>query len=212
MGVGKKDFRAVCAALMGPDDGGNFLASDEEKGEDEEADEDVDMEGDEYNLSGDEDSGLSDLDSASSFDGGEGGTKSKSRKSGGKAKGNEPKRKGRKARMIDEGPVKLSSRQKDMVADIWRMLKSVSAAGGTAAFGRNKGTGGGDGPGSRIMGRDEVKTLVRDLGEMWTDEEVGLAFFRVCGICLADVRSPIWSSFSLHSMRAEGCHMTTLER
>jgi hypothetical protein len=50
----------------------------------------------------------------------------------------------------------LSSRQREVVRDIWDMLKPDSGARG-----------------GYILGRDEVKRLVRDLGEMWSDDEVG---------------------------------------
>lgn len=143
--VGKKDFRAVCAALMGPD---------EDDGGDGEGDDDDDAE-DAFELEGDgSESELSAVSSGYSDDG---------RKGKGKGKATEtPSGRSRRAKknkvLEEEAAVRLSSRQKEMVADIWKMLMPNA----------------GDRPGDRILGRNEVKALVRNLGEMWTEDEVGL--------------------------------------
>jgi hypothetical protein len=135
-GVGRKDFRAVCAALMGPEEEGREGEEDEEE--------------DAFDLSdgADSESSLSAVSSTSSFE-----TK-------GKGKGNtrSTSRKKRNKDLEEAGSIKLSSRQKEMVADIWKMVKPEAS----------------DKPGGRVLGRDEVKSLVRALGEMWNEEEVSV--------------------------------------
>ncbi|ORY24006.1 hypothetical protein BCR39DRAFT_548129, partial [Naematelia encephala] len=146
-GVEKKDFRAVCAALMGPDEGvdeGGDL-DDDDQGEDA------------FELpTEDSESSLSDLSDDSEFRGkGKGKGKAISSTDGRTAR---PSRRGKKALEATLGPAKLTSRQRDMVKDIWEMIKPGSKEGTR---------------GSWVLGREEVKALVRSLGEMWTDQEVG---------------------------------------
>jgi len=143
LGVEKKDFRAVCAALMGPDSGG-----DEGSGSDNEEEDAYQLPLDESSLSS-----LSELD----YDGGPpkvkraGSPKTRAKRS-------------RKALEVDSERAKLNSRQKEVVRDIWAMLKPKIKDGG-------------GGRGSNILGREEVKHWVRTLGEMWTEEEVSLLLY-----------------------------------
>jgi hypothetical protein len=159
LGVAKKNFRAVCAALMGPDNGAGddddaVSSEDLGAGDDE----------DDFTMDSQSDSSLSSL-SASSFEGGKRGAKGSTRtprkKSVGKGKsgdeGGSRKRKSKKKLLEEEGPIKLTLRQKDMVSDLWSLVKPKADKQGRAG---------------RVLGKDEVKNLVRTLGEMWTDEEV----------------------------------------
>lgn len=146
LGVELQDFRAVCAALMGPD---ADLEGDGEAEEEEEEEEGEDV----FNPA-DEDgeSSLSDLSSTSSLDDpGPSKLKTKPQPKTGSS------RKGKKALQSTE-TIKLTSRQKEAVRDIWTMLKPESNTKGRGGF---------------VLGRDEVKALVRTQGEMWSDEEVG---------------------------------------
>ena len=136
--VSRRDFRAVCAALMGPDDG-------EDEGDDAES---TSSGEDAFKLDeGDEsESSLSSAFSEPSLSG--------TRKGKGKAASG---RRGRKNKDLEEEEkAKLSGRQKEMVGELWRMIKPSSGERG----------------GGRVLSRDEVKLAVRNLGEMWNDEEV----------------------------------------
>ncbi|AFR97466.2 hypothetical protein C343_05607 [Cryptococcus neoformans C23] len=142
-GVELKDFRAVCAALMDPDDGEE--GKDVELGSDDDDDNDNE---DAFQPSGTE-SALTSL-SESSY----GGTPSKSRS---KTAGNKSRKTRVKGKGKIEGQTNLSSNQRAMVKDIWEMLKPSEKQ---KRFGAD------------ILGRNEVKELVRTLGEMWSDEEI----------------------------------------
>jgi hypothetical protein len=151
-GVELKDFRAVCAALMGPDEGeeggdiedGDASASDDEEG-------DVYRQGKEG-----EDSSLSEIteDEYQQPTSAKGKGKGKSQTSRGR------RGKGKKDNLEETGPVKLNSRQREVVNDLWGMLKPESAK---------------EVRGGHILGRDEVRNKARDLGEMWTEDEVSQA-------------------------------------
>ncbi|OCF77047.1 hypothetical protein I204_02756 [Kwoniella mangroviensis CBS 8886] len=159
-GVELKDFRAVCAALMGPDDGNGDGEEDEDEDEDDfeipsEESELSSLSGSEYGEDNDNISGTTGKNKS--------GNKVKSRDFA-ETEDNEslpaPKRKGRKGKNLDidsSGRIKLSSRQKELAMDIWEMLKPPSST--------RKGEG-------YVLGRDEVKKWVRELGEMWTEEEI----------------------------------------
>ncbi|GFZ47868.1 hypothetical protein JCM24511_05615 [Saitozyma sp. JCM 24511] len=139
-GVERKDFRAVCAALMDPEEDGQ--GEDLEMSEEEE-EEDV------Y-IGEESESSISSLSSDSEY----GGRRKGKGRPGKDAPPGKPTRRSKKA-LEESGPVKLSSRQREVVRDIWDMLKPDSSARG-----------------GNILGRDEVKRLVRDLGEMWSDDEI----------------------------------------
>ncbi|KAK8847525.1 hypothetical protein IAR55_005383 [Kwoniella newhampshirensis] len=163
VGVEMKDFRAVCAALMGPDDNQD---NDSSKEQEDSSDEEVGG-SDAFELSGSD----SDL---SSLTGSEYGQASTSKRKagprvtatdfaqeqqrdgeGGSTPRKRTTRRSRKTRI--EGKPKLSTKQKEMARDIWDMLKPKST-------GKERDAG--------ILGRDEVKHWVRTLGEMWSDEEI----------------------------------------
>jgi len=171
--VSRRDFRAVCAALMGPDDGGDG----DDGGESSSSGEDA------FKLDEEENSDSS-LSSAYSAPSDSGKGKGKGRATAG--------RRGKKNRDLEEEEkVKLSGRQKEMVGELWRMIKPNAGERGA---------------GSRVLSRDEVKLAVRNLGEMWNDEEVGRGRDR------ADDRLPIWSACFRPSMKVEGCLMTISAR
>ncbi|ORX33991.1 hypothetical protein BD324DRAFT_605359 [Kockovaella imperatae] len=148
-GVELKDFRAVCAALMGNEGDGQ---NDEDlQGDDEEADQAFEIE------SSSSLSTLSDSDD-------EYGQPSVSSKGKGKGKGKASAgpgaslRRGKQKANMDleeDQPIKLTSGQKEMVKSLWEMVKPNAS-----------------GRGANILGRDEVKDLARGLSEMWSDEEI----------------------------------------
>lgn len=127
-GIARKDFRAVCAALMEPDGAADAVLSSDEDSADafapsDESFSDVEDEDDDYgDVTG---------------------------------KGKTPKST-RKTRLQVAAAPKLTTRQKEQARIIWDMFKP-----------------GQEGRGTHILGRDEVKHWVRELGEMWTEEEVG---------------------------------------
>ncbi|WOO78647.1 uncharacterized protein LOC62_02G002186 [Vanrija pseudolonga] len=129
--VGLKDFRAVCAALMEPeeDDG---EAMDVEPSSD-------DGSSDNFELSE-----LSDAPSEDDDDDDDGEY--------GRPK---PARRTRRTAALEVTRIKLNPHQREMARDIWGMLKPTAS-----------------GPGSGILGRDEVKRWARELGEMWSDDEI----------------------------------------
>ncbi|KAE8540432.1 hypothetical protein D1P53_003378 [Cryptococcus gattii VGV] len=139
-GVELKDFRAVCAALMDPDDG-------EEMEDVELGSNDGDDDKDTFEPSGEE-SALTSL-SESSY----GGTPNKNRSKTARNTSGKTRVKGK---AVLEDQISLSSNQRAMVKDIWDMLKPSE---------KQK-------LGADILGRNEVKELVRTLGEMWSDEEI----------------------------------------
>lgn len=158
LSVGLKDFRAVCAALMGPDEGG-----DEEEDDDRglsSGDEDA------YREEGkagrdDDDSELSEL----SDDGEDEYRAPNTNKGRGKPSGSKAKRakaKGKGDDLREKGRVKLNPRQKEIINDLWGMVKPE----------QDQNVRGG-----HVLGRDEVKRKVRELGEMWTEDEVSEANF-----------------------------------
>jgi len=151
-GVGKRDFRAVCAALMGPDDQPDG-AEDAEVSSDDASDTfELDDAGDE--------SSLSDASSEESYGRGKAAGRAKG---GAKGVSTPGTRRGRKNKALEEDErVKLSSRQREMVAAIWAMIKPAKPTSGPQR-------------GGMVLGRDELKVVVRDFGEMWTDEEVSAA-------------------------------------
>ena len=153
-GVGKKDFRAVCAALMGLDDQPDG-AEDAEMSSDDASDT--------FELEeAEDDSSLSDASSEASYGRGKTGGRAKSGAKGAPTSTTKATRRGRKNKALEEDErVKLSSRQREMVAAIWAMIKPPKV--------------GGPQRGGMVLGRDELKVVVRDFGEMWTDEEVSLA-------------------------------------
>ncbi|WVW78326.1 hypothetical protein I302_100280 [Kwoniella bestiolae CBS 10118] len=151
-GVELKDFRAVCAALMGPDDA---------QGEEEDGEEDT------FELPSED--GESDLSSLSGSEYGEDSASKSTKKRTGKVRSKDfasegdsstpapaARRRGRKNIDVDSsGRVRLNTRQKELAKDIWEMLKPPSTT--------QKG---------QVLGRDEVKKWVRELGEMWSDDEI----------------------------------------
>ncbi|KAL1407311.1 hypothetical protein Q8F55_006733 [Vanrija albida] len=129
--VGLKDFRAVCAALMEP----------------EEEAMDVDtapVSSDDASSDGFEPSELSEPPSEADDDD-EYGARPK------------PARRTRKSAnaQLEVTRIKLNPHQRELARDIWAMLKPDAS-----------------GPGSGILGRDEVKRWAREMGEMWSDEEI----------------------------------------
>ncbi|KAL0243565.1 hypothetical protein I308_105532 [Cryptococcus tetragattii IND107] len=140
-GVELKDFRAVCAALMDPDDG-------EEMEDVELGSNDDDDDKDNFEPSGEE-SALTSL-SESSY----GGTPNKNRSKTARNTSGKTRVKGKG---VLEDQISLSSNQRVMVRDIWDMLIPSEKQ---EKFGAD------------ILGRNEVKELVRTLGEMWSDEEI----------------------------------------
>ncbi|WWC86779.1 uncharacterized protein L201_001658 [Kwoniella dendrophila CBS 6074] len=175
-GVELKDFRAVCAALMGPDENG-----DTDQAGDEDDDEGLEEE-DTFELPSDNDE--SDL---SSLSGSEYGTEEtdnhnksgrstrvnriKSRDFAESGSSTPNKRKivtrGKKKLDLDStGKIRLNSRQKELAKDIWDMLKPSNSQQ------QKKSGTKGDSSSSYVLGRDEVKKWVRELGEMWNDEEI----------------------------------------
>jgi hypothetical protein len=131
-GVELKDFRAVCAALMGPDEVGS---------NDDDEEEDV------YKGEGDE-SDLSEI-TEDEYEDPEEPVSKKSKGRGGRGK--------KRVELEDNGKIKLNARQREVVNDLWGMLKPEAE--------QHK-------RGGHILGRDEVRRKVRDLGEMWTEDEV----------------------------------------
>ncbi|RSH92305.1 hypothetical protein EHS25_008720 [Saitozyma podzolica] len=107
-------------------------------------------EGEDVYIGEESESSLSSLSSDSEY----GGRRKGKGRPGKDAPPGKPTRRSKKA-LEESGPVKLSSRQREVVRDIWDMLKPDSSARG-----------------GNILGRDEVKRLVRDLGEMWSDDEI----------------------------------------
>ncbi|WWC59576.1 uncharacterized protein I303_102133 [Kwoniella dejecticola CBS 10117] len=182
-GVELKDFRAVCAALMEDDD------------IDSNGDKDLDGNGDGIEGEEDDQEHTFELPSEeeeselSSLSGSEYGQEAQDRSTRFRAKGKSrastvkskdfaetdsstpaPSRsrarrgRGKRDLEIDQsGKVRLNSRQKELAKDIWEMLKPPQPSGGQQAK-RSERAG--------ILGRDEVKKWVRELGEMWTEEEI----------------------------------------
>ena len=149
LGVEKKDFRAVCAALMGPDES----AAGASGGSGNEDEEDV------YRMPSDGSSLSSVSDSEYDAGPGAGPSRVKGRRSG-SPKARTSTRRSRKVLEVNDR-AKLSSRQKEVVQDIWDMLKPKAKDGGR---------------GSHILGRDDLKHWVRTLGEMWTEDEVNASY------------------------------------
>lgn len=147
LGVERKDFRAVCAALMGPDEG----AKDGSVGSEEE--EDI------YQAPSDEESSLSSI-LESDYDGGPGKSRLK-RTCSPKTRTRTDTKRSRKA-LEEISATKLSTRQREVVRDIWDMLKPKAKEGVR---------------GANILGREEVKHWVRTLGETWTEDEVSSLIF-----------------------------------
>ncbi|WWD21616.1 hypothetical protein CI109_106102 [Kwoniella shandongensis] len=165
MGVELKDFRAVCAALMGPEEEGDGDENMDGSGNDDEEEEDA------FELS-DEENGSD----TSSLTGSEYGASTSNRRNkttqrvkvtdfarddagGGEIATRSKGKGGRSRKTRIEGKPKLSTKQKELAKDIWDMLKPPS-------------TGKQSGRESGILGREEVKHWVRTLGEMWSDEEI----------------------------------------
>jgi hypothetical protein len=201
-GVELKDFRAVCAALMGPDEGGEGEGEGDDQlssGDDE--DEDTYKVGD---GDGGEDSSLSEI-TEDEYKDRESTTKPPASKKG-KGRGRK-----KKLELEDNGRIKLNPRQREVVNDLWGMLKPE---------GEREVRGG------HVLGRDEVRRKVRDLGEMWTEDEVSFSCsilsslslvllpppgatylpFQPGVFCLedrADIRLPRWLPFFQPNIKAE---------
>lgn len=141
-GVELKDFRAVCAALMGPDEGPQSDQDDDDDGD-----------GDVYKGEGD-DSSLSEI-TEDEYEEQANTSKDQTKSRGGKGKGGGRGKK--RIELEDNGKIKLNARQREVVNDLWSMLKPEEE--------QQK-------RGGHILGRDEVRRKVRDLGEMWTEDEV----------------------------------------
>ena len=144
-GVELKDFRAVCAALMGPDEGNEDGDEDLEK----RSDQAFEMESS-SSLSSLPDSG-DDYGQASETSRGKGK---------GKAVAGASLRRGKKKvdpDLEEMAQIRLSAGQKEMVKSLWEMVKPNAT-----------------GRGANILGREEVKGFARGLSEMWSEEEVGL--------------------------------------
>ena len=142
-GVELKDFRAVCAALMGPDEGGDHVSEDEAKasGDDEP-----------FELDQDSDTSLSSLTGS---DGTYTVPTNGSRKGKGKARAGRRHVSDDEDGLEEEKAIRLTSRQREMAQSLWEMVKPNAT-----------------GRGAHILGRDEVRSLARGLGEMWTEDEV----------------------------------------
>ena len=146
-GVELKDFRAVCAALMGPDEAPSNDEDDEDEG-------DVYKGGDDSSLSEITEDEYEDPSTATS----KAQTQAQAGAKGGKGKGRGKKR----VELEDNGKIRLNARQREIVNDLWGMLKPEAE--------QQK-------RGGHILGRDEVRRKVRDLGEMWTEDEVRFLLF-----------------------------------
>ena len=162
-GVELKDFRAVCAALMGPDEAGS---NDEDDAEEEDV----------YQGGGDE-SDLSEITEDEYEDPEEPAPKKSKGKGGGRGK--------KRVELEDNGKIKLNARQREVVDDLWGMMKPEAE--------QHK-------RGGHILGRDEVRRKVRDLGEMWTEDEVRYSLQLIMG---TNDRLLKWSLFSLPRSKAE---------
>jgi hypothetical protein len=141
--VSRKDFGAVCAALLPEEllnDDGNG-DDDEEMGEDEDEDEDEDA------------AESSDDDESDDFEPSDSGSEFGQPKENGKGKG---KAKGKRS-LVDAPPPRLSGAQRDAAREVWDLLKPHTA---------------GSDPGAHILGVLEVKRWAREMGEMWSDDEV----------------------------------------
>lgn len=163
-GVELKDFRAVCAALMGPDEAGS---NDDEDAEEEDV----------YKGGGDE-SDLSEITEDEYEDLEEPAPKKTKGKGGGRGK--------KRVELEDNGKIKLNARQREVVNDLWGMMKPEAE--------QQK-------RGGHILGRDEVRRKVRDLGEMWTENEVSYSPQTIMG---TDGRLLKWSLSFLPRYRVEG--------
>jgi hypothetical protein len=186
-GVELKDFRAVCAALMGPDEGGD--------GEDQISDDgDEDIYQDEGGDDGE--SSLSEITEDEYNEPSTSAAKPGTVKDKGKGKGKGRKK---KVELEDNGKIRLNPRQREVVNDLWGMLKPDSAR---------------EVRGGHILGRDEVRRKVRDLGEMWTEDEVSWSFLLLY-FCRkmdgANDRLPKWLHSFLLSARVGGLAMMILE-
>ncbi|KAL7419349.1 hypothetical protein Q5752_006187 [Cryptotrichosporon argae] len=106
--VERKDFRAVCAALMGPDDGGA----------------DVDEGGAEEAFFPSDDDGTDEPDDDDDDDDEDGAEQAVPRK--------------RKRGLKVTGPVKLSAKQRELARDIWDMVRPGAGAGGKGLLGRDE--------------------------------------------------------------------------
>jgi hypothetical protein len=135
-GVELKDFRAVCAALMGPDEVGSNDDDDDDEGED-------------VYKGGGHESDLSEITEDEYEDPEEPVPKKGKGRGGGRGK--------KRVELEDNGKIKLNARQREVVNDLWGMMKPEAE--------QHK-------RGGHILGRDEVRRKVRDLGEMWTEDEV----------------------------------------
>lgn len=182
LGVERKDFRAVCAAIMDggdEDEGGEGkMDIDEDIAAESEDDSDSGSEEDTFRL--DEGSELSSLSSDSEY----GASRKKTRaeasgsaKSKGKGKERDTgditpakKRRSKKSDLLEQkGPLKLVGRQREVVRDLWDMMKGINGEEQTETAKRpRKGEGS-----AYVLGREEVKKWVREMGEMWTEDEVG---------------------------------------
>jgi hypothetical protein len=196
-GVLLKDFRAVCAALMDPED-------EDGGGMDVDAESDSSAEEDAFKL--DDEDGSSDLSDLSeeSYGATTKGRKPTRRKKvssptdketsrvKGKGKG---KSKGKDLEARSGDKVRLNSKQKESAKTIWDMLKPPGKPEGRGKSGN-------------VLGRDEVRALVRSLGEMWTEDEVscpGCRKYRLMvTVCSPMYRLLIWSRYSRASMKDGG--------
>ncbi|CAK9786881.1 hypothetical protein CC85DRAFT_305902 [Cutaneotrichosporon oleaginosum] len=132
-GVRHKDFRAVCAALMPPDDAPPSKGDDGDEGEDnDDEDSDWDM------------SSGSDSDNFEPSDDEEYGAP--------KGKGKAATKSRRAKALEDTGRAKLLPRQREVARALWGLVKPDEKGG--------------------ILSRDEVKRWARELGEMWSDDEI----------------------------------------
>ena len=93
----------------------------------------------------------------------------------------------------DRKQLTLNSRQKEVVREIWDMLKPKAKDGGRS---------------SNILGREDVKYWVRTLGEMWSEDEVSLD--RLVPVLMG--RLWIWLGCSRLSTRGEGLILVILRR
>jgi hypothetical protein len=178
LGVERKDFRAVCAAIM---DGG------EDEGDDTMDIDQVDIGGDsdssdvEDAFELDEGSELSSLSSDSEYGASKKKTRAATSRSTASAKGKgkardtgddsapptpaKTRRKKGANLMEQAGPLKLVGRQREVARELWDMMKRTN--GEEAVKKTKKGEGS-----AHILGREEIKMWVREMGEMWTEDEV----------------------------------------
>lgn len=186
--VSRRDFRAVCAALLPEDDGpgqGDGGGEDDEDVEEDLSSDDNDT--DAFRPSDDDDDEPEEDD-----DGGYGAGPSTSTA--------KPKRRTRRTGLEAAPVAKLSTAQRALARELWDMLKPPTAAAPAPGSGQS----------NFILSRDDVKRWAREMGEMWSDEEVSCLDqlpLEADTVCRLQTWCP---SFPLRT-RGEDCHSMILE-